>query len=291
MKTTNEMSKVILTTLTILVCILLITIVCYFYANQIATKTLKSRNHQIVTSEIHDSINDFKIVYFSDVDYDAFNNPLLLDQFIDQMTNREINLLLFGGDLFSPEIDRITEEQEIRITEQLKSIRTTSGKFAVLGDDDVKTPEIETTTRRILKNADFEVLDNTSRKIYTSTREEYIQLVGISSFSSQRADVEGAFSNVNPDVYTIALVHEPDSFEELAQRNIQLQLSGHSHGGQVLFPFFKPMINKEYAQQFTNGTYDNQSSTLIVSEGIGIEQAYFRFRTNNSYLDIKLLKR
>lgn len=291
MKTTSEMSKIIITTLSVLVCLLLFTIVCYFYANQIATKSLKSRNHQIVSNQLHDSLNDFKIVYFSDVDYDAFDNTLLLDRFTDQMSNIEVNLLLFGGDLFSPEIEEISPELELEITEQLRSIRATSGKFAILGDDDVKTPEIETTIRRIFKNAEFEVLDNTSRRIYTTNHDEYIQLVGISSYKSLRADVNSAFSQVNPDIFTIALVHEPDSFDEIAQQGVHLQLSGHSHGGQVILPFLRPMIDKEYAQNYFNRVYHKKASRLIVSEGIGIEQAYFRFRTNNSYLHIKLLQK
>lgn len=281
-------SKFVIILLSILVSSLFILILMFFYGNQINTRTLTSRVHNITDSNIPPSLNDLNIIFFSDIEIDAFNNERLLEKFAHDLSSFEVDLLIFGGDLFSSSVSEISLEQEQQITSTLMSVRSTYGKFAVLGENDLQNPKVEETTRRILKNAGFEILDNSTRRIYTTTNHEYIYLTGLSPLSSDGFDPKQAFNDVNADTFHIVAIHEPDSILELDSFDFDLQLSGHTHGGQINLPFIDPIVNKQYGQKFLSGSNYHDNKQLIVSEGIGLEKVHFRLFTRNSYLHINL---
>ena len=81
-----------------------------------------------------------------------------------------------------------------------------------------------------------------------------------------------------PAAPTVLVYHTPDLAPEAAAAGIDLQLSGHTHGGQICLPFYGALITSSiYGKQFEAGEYhlprrDNQATTtLYVSRGIGME--------------------
>src|SRR5699024_2934241 len=82
------------------------------------------------------------------------------------------------------------------------------------------------------------------------------------------------------DSYKILLSHAPDLADEAALFNIHLQLSGHSHGGQIKIPFVGAIVKPPYAEKYYEGFYkigDNPPLTLYVNRGIGTTRLPFRF--------------
>jgi predicted MPP superfamily phosphohydrolase len=77
-----------------------------------------------------------------------------------------------------------------------------------------------------------------------------------------------------PEHFTILLYHTPDLAPEAAQRGIHLQLSGHTHGGQVRLPFFGALYTASlYHKKLEMGRYQLDGMTLYVSRGLGLEGA------------------
>lgn len=77
----------------------------------------------------------------------------------------------------------------------------------------------------------------------------------------------------------IALVHEPDYFDTMtAHREIMLQLSGHSHGGQCRVPLigYAPKTVK-YGTKYVEGAFTNGSSNPFVTRGVGTTGSRVRF--------------
>ncbi|MCX8045690.1 MAG: metallophosphoesterase, partial [Anoxybacillus gonensis] len=58
-----------------------------------------------------------------------------------------------------------------------------------------------------------------------------------------------------------------------------LQLSGHSHGGQIQLPWIGPLVTPPLAKQYVEGFYDVQQLTLYVNRGLGTTRMPFRFLT------------
>lgn len=76
----------------------------------------------------------------------------------------------------------------------------------------------------------------------------------------------------DPENFTVLLYHTPDLAPEAAAQGIDLQLSGHTHGGQVRLPFFGAIYTSSlYGKRFESGRRQVQNLTLYITRGIGLE--------------------
>jgi hypothetical protein len=68
---------------------------------------------------------------------------------------------------------------------------------------------------------------------------------------------------------TVLLAHEPDYADDAARYPVDLQLSGHSHGGQVRIPFLPPLYLPDMAKKYVLGLYKIGPLTLYTNAGLG----------------------
>jgi hypothetical protein len=92
------------------------------------------------------------------------------------------------------------------------------------------------------------------------------------------ADLDAALASVPGGAPTLLLAHEPDYVEHVAPSGrIALQLSGHSHGGQVRVPLVGPPRLPYLAQTYHSGRYRVEGTWLYVSTGVGLIAPAVRF--------------
>lgn len=92
--------------------------------------------------------------------------------------------------------------------------------------------------------------------------------------------------------YKVALIHQPDYFTNSIASQIDLQLSRHSHGGYVYLPFLGAINTVEGAKTYNHGKYEENNSSLIVSNGIGMEEkAIIRLFTSPDIISVTLNKK
>jgi len=94
---------------------------------------------------------------------------------------------------------------------------------------------------------------------------------------SGTADLETTLHNVPANEPVILMAHEPDFADEAARFPIDLQLSGHSHGGQVRIPFLPPLYLPELAKKYPMGAYQVGALPLYTNAGLGTVDAPVRF--------------
>jgi predicted MPP superfamily phosphohydrolase len=76
----------------------------------------------------------------------------------------------------------------------------------------------------------------------------------------------------------ILMAHEPDFADVSAQANrFDLQVSGHSHGGQIVFPFIGPPILPHLGQKYPSGLYQVGSMLQYTNRGVGMARLPVRF--------------
>ncbi|MCX7840353.1 MAG: metallophosphoesterase, partial [Anaerolineae bacterium] len=101
-----------------------------------------------------------------------------------------------------------------------------------------------------------------------------IDLVGITCTHNPQTD-GASLDNIlhgDPDDFTLLLYHTPDLAPIAAAQGVDLQLSGHTHGGQIRAPFFGAFFTSSlYGKRFEAGRYQLDTLTLYVSRGIGLE--------------------
>lgn len=87
---------------------------------------------------------------------------------------------------------------------------------------------------------------------------------------TQRADLDRALRDRPAGARTVLLAHDPDQFGAAAKRDVDVVLSGHTHGGQVALPFFARHVNlSKLNHKYHLGTYRRGKSTLYVHPGLG----------------------
>lgn len=173
------------------------------------------------------------------------------------------DLVVFGGDYIS-ESPRFLKEAAPVLARMAQTGR--HGAWAILGNHDMANSR----TRVIpaLREAGIPVLVNEAVKVATNRGD--LWLVGIDDGLLGEADLDAAFGPVPPDAAAICLWHEPDRVEESAPYGAFLQLSGHTHGGQVRLPLVGPVAAPSLGQKYVQGRFQVGDMELYVSPGLGV---------------------
>jgi predicted MPP superfamily phosphohydrolase len=98
---------------------------------------------------------------------------------------------------------------------------------------------------------------------------------------------EAAVKKVDPGKPVILLSHQPDVFDEAQQMGVDLQLSGHTHAGQV--PPMNIIISLTY--RYSYGLYQREDSYIYTSSGTGLYEVPMRLMSNNEIVLITLVRK
>ena len=188
---------------------------------------------------------------------------------IVKLTNeRKPDIVVFTGDLIHKNYNLESKEQE-KLINKLKSIKTSLGKYAILGDEDNES------IATIFNQSNFTILRNEYELIYNQTNNP-ILLIGLSS-SKKNIDIEKGYqyfkeTNHNSNIYTITLLHEPDTVDDIIYQT-DLFLAGHSHNGNIRIPFIKYSPFKvEGARKYDQDVYEKNNYKLYISSGLGTKE-------------------
>jgi predicted MPP superfamily phosphohydrolase len=156
-----------------------------------------------------------------------------------------------------------------RMLTMLHQLSASDGVWAVLGNHDhwVNAAGV----RHTLQQAGIIELLNKNTPIVRN--DEMLWLAGVDDVWMRQHDLEAALAGIPDEAVVILLAHEPDFADVAAQSGqVALQLSGHSHGGQVNVPISgTPLLsNLVYlAQKYPYGLYDINGMWLYTSAGVG----------------------
>lgn len=264
----------------------------YYDTFYVAPTRFTIRYETISSEKIPAQLNDINVLFFSDVHYNNFMTPERFQKVIQLINSTSPDIVVFVGDLFDhPSVLVPTEETIATLTAQLKEIKAPLGKFAVLGNHDLESGSTKDLISSVLANADFEIITNRSILI-RNKGSEAIGLVGLDSQLLGSPDISGAFANVSPNSFNIVVSHTPDIADSLPADQVDLQVSGHSHGGQVYFPVFGAFYTAPYAEVYNKGKYKIEDKfTLDVMNGVGTTKADIRFLSDPEVVIYRLQRK
>ncbi len=128
---------------------------------------------------------------------------------------------------------------------------------------------------RAIESVGIPVLRNASQTIRING--EPLPIIGLGDYWTDGVDVVTAFRHVDTP-FSLVLMHNPDSFEDWSQEGSHLILSGHTHGGQVVIPFYgPPLVPSDYGQKYAHGLFTRGDTHMYVSRGIGMISPPVRF--------------
>ncbi|WP_299348396.1 metallophosphoesterase [uncultured Maritalea sp.] len=89
-------------------------------------------------------------------------------------------------------------------------------------------------------------------------------------------DLDGTLAQINDDAPVILMAHEPDIFPRVPD-HVALTLSGHTHGGQIRFGSYSPVVPSKFGNKYAYGHIQENGSDLLVSGGLGCSILPVRF--------------
>lgn len=238
------------------------------------TVLLEPNRPRLVRKEIRlrrwpSHLDGFNVALLSDFHYDPYFSIHPLRSAIKMVNDLRPELIVLTGDFVSVPFVYGDNEKAADAAEpcaqMLRQMQAPYGLWAVLGNHDVFTDPDRVTDA--LKSHEIQVLGN--RAVPIEANGARFWLAGVDDVLGRTADLDEALHNVPSGEATVLLAHEPDYADEVARYPVDLQLSGHSHGGQVRIPFIRPLYLPDLARKYIWGLYQIGNLTLYTNPGIG----------------------
>jgi predicted MPP superfamily phosphohydrolase len=219
----------------------------------------------------HGDLAGFRIGFVTDPHVGPTFSPKALSSNVAGLAKERLDLLLLGGDYVS-ESPRYAPGTAGVFAELATGIP--NGALAVLGNHDCAVGSWKVT--QALESAGIRVLRNEAANVRVGPSSLWI--VGIDDALLGTPDLPAAFAAVPPGTPALCLWHEPDLAEQAARAGAFAQLSGHSHGGQLRFPFFGPLVLPPLGRRFVQGMHEAAGMPVYTSRGVGVYRPPVRLR-------------
>lgn len=218
------------------------------------------------------NFNNYKILNLTDIHLGQWINPEYLEDLIDYVNTLNYDLVTLTGDYFSYVVDGYEEA----LADSFKKLKSRDGKFGVLGNHDHWMGS--SIIRDIFKKSDIIDLSN---DVHTLERdEEFLNICGVDSCTVCADNLDRVIAKMPKGIPSILLAHEPDFAKESSQTNFfDLQISGHSHGGQFIIPKVETTpFRGPNSTKYPVGLYKVRDMIQYTSKGLGTNS--FRIRIN-----------
>jgi uncharacterized protein len=237
---------------------------------------------EVQLSRLADSWDGFRIAQLSDLHYDDRFSVVPLQKAIDIVNGLQPDLVVLTGDFVtaSAKWPHPDTSQALRAAAKaiepcarlLAQIRAPSGILAALGNHDVDSDA--THIIEVLQSHDILVLRN--RSVPLEREGKRLWFSGVDDILHGRPELDLALKGIPPNEPVILLAHEPDWADYVAKHPVDLQLSGHSHGGQIRIPFIGVPYLPPLARKYPWGLRQIGQLTLYTNAGIGTVEVPIR---------------
>lgn len=220
---------------------------------------LEVTRHEVDVRDLPPSFDGYRIAFLTDTHVASFVRRTFYDEIVRQTMRFEPDLILFGGDFVHWE-RHIPLMAEVLLT----NLHARDGIYAVLGNHDYWANPDGVIAALTARGVRF--IHN--RAVPLHRGRESISLAGIDEIYRGKPDVDAALASAAG--VRIGLSHHPDILDRLADRRIDLLLCGHTHGGQIRFPFFGAVVvPSKHESRYAAGFHRAGEVLLYVSRGLG----------------------
>ena len=201
----------------------------------IFTESIKVEKIAIAIEGLSSHLLGTKIVQLSDLHYDGISlTPQVLDRAICLSNDLQPDLVFITGDFVTNDPEPINE-----LATHLQHLKSKYGVYGCLGNHDLAFGKVKHQIIEALNRIELKILWN--EVIYPLGEE--LAIAGLPDFWSPEFKPAAVLEQIPADLPRIILSHNPDSAKVLKRWRVDLQLSGHTHGGQIVIPNYGPLIS------------------------------------------------
>ena len=205
----------------------------------------------------------YRLLQISDIHMDGWMTQRRLTAIMDLVNQQQPDLVAITGDFVTYATELFVADLRFALTR----LAPPDGTVVVLGNHDHwQQPEL---LRQMFRDVGLLDLNNV---VHTVRRgNACLHLAGVDDVRAGAARLDQVLAQLPPTDCAILLAHEPDFADvEAATGRFDLQLSGHSHGGQIVLPFIGPPFLPSMGRKYPIGRYTVRSMTLYTNRGLGV---------------------
>jgi uncharacterized protein len=238
------------------------------YAHKIEPNWFEVNHIELTLPKLDRAFNGYRIVQISDLHAGDGIDRSQLEKVVDAVNAQHPDLVVITGD----HVSRLPR-QHIELLDTLAKLHPRDLTISVLGNHDVYNDP--TPIRKAIERVGITLLEN---NIYTLKRDlATLHIAGVGDVFTEQDKLDQVLAQLPSTGAAIMLAHEPDFADETAATGrFGLQLSGHSHGGQIRLPIYKgytPLLARKYPL----GRYQVGKMIQYTNRGIGMIKIYARF--------------
>jgi len=241
---------------------------------------IRVNHYRIRVPYLPAAFSGFRIVVLSDLHY-GFLQPLFTIRYAVWRANRVArDITVCTGDYV---LEKNNHRKMDRVWPVLGRLHAPQGVYSVLGNHDHWADT----------KGSIEWLDRTGQNLRGKTvvferHGQTCWLVGGGDLWEDTISLDAVLAGVPGDGCRIVLAHNPDSADILGRSRIDLMISGHTHGGQFVLPFYGPPSNPVQNKDYTSGLKKSKTGRQVfISKGIGWGTFPVRF---NCFPEIAVLE-
>jgi predicted MPP superfamily phosphohydrolase len=225
-------------------------------ANSIAVENIEIRLNRLARE-----LDGFRIIHLSDIHHSPLTNLEHIKNAVEIANGLKPDMFVLTGDYVSHEPEYIEPVAEV-----LGGLRSEFGTYSCLGNHDHWTDaELVTSSFR---RAKIEVLINEGLRLKARGRSFW--LCGVDDYMMGKTDVRAALRGSFPDETKLLLAHNPAVIWRAAHAEIDLVLSGHTHGGQVkLREPRESILFPNRRRRMRSGLHRRKDTQIYITRGIG----------------------
>ena len=235
------------------------------------------RRVEIPLHRLPEAFDGFTIAQISDLHYHPEFSAGVIRKAVEIVQGLKPDVVAITGDFVTLSEFHQYDPKAAKVAgpcaELLAPLQPKMGVFAVLGNhDSYSDPGF---VAEALSAKGIRVLQNEALPLEREGRRLWV--AGVADVLAKFADLDATLEHVPPTEPVMLLAHEPDFADRAARHPVDLQLSGHSHGGQIRLPGFQPLMLPALGRKYPMGLRQVKQTTLYTNIGLGTIVVPIRF--------------
>jgi predicted MPP superfamily phosphohydrolase len=219
--------------------------------------------------DLDPAFNDYRIAHISDIHLGQWISAKRIEGVVNLVNKQKPDLVAITGD----SVSYVVNEPVLDMLRFLKNLKPKDVTLAVHGNHDhwMGAKEI----RRVMDESEIIELEN---DVYTIKRgDAMLHIAGVDSITLEKHDLDAVLKKLPLSGPAILLAHEPDFADESAATGrFSLQLSGHSHGGQMIIPGIGTPFRGSKFMKYPLGEYKVEKMVQYTNRGLGTNIFWIR---------------
>jgi predicted MPP superfamily phosphohydrolase len=241
------------------------------YAREVETRRVEVNPVTLTLPRLAPEFDGYRLVQIGDLHLDDWTKPERLRVITEKVNEQRADLVVITGDFASYSAEQLDAQ---RLIEALRALRARDGCVAILGNHDYLT-DVKL-VRRCIREGGVRELINDVRTLKRG--DAALHVAGIDDVMEGRSRLDLVLEKLPESGAAILLAHEPDFADvSAATGRFDLQLSGHSHGGQIGVPLLRRLVLPPFSQRYIRGLYEVGGMILYTNRGLGFVHLRLRF--------------